>query len=97
MAINQEGWIAEYMAALGLKHGYLSIYNQTIFLKVEVPAGKRYTGLFYSDVIDWSDTSVTLRQALFYFAIKARSDIYHTVQISRNAQWTVMGKKLVDT
>ncbi|RAL07825.1 uncharacterized protein BO97DRAFT_355503, partial [Aspergillus homomorphus CBS 101889] len=94
---SHEFQIAEYMAALGLKHGYLSIYNQTIFLKVEVPAGKRYTGLFYSDVINRSDTSVTLRQAFFYFAIKTRSDIYHTVQISRNAQWTVTGKKFVNT
>ncbi|KAI2788404.1 hypothetical protein POX_e06420 [Penicillium oxalicum] len=88
------GQIAEYMLEFRLKYGFLTTYEQTIFLrKVEVG---RYWALEYSPVIQNSDNGtfsgkrVSLCQSLYHIGILALADSdFDTTQGMRTQKWTV--------
>ncbi|OJJ45690.1 hypothetical protein ASPZODRAFT_69121 [Penicilliopsis zonata CBS 506.65] len=93
-------WISEhhledlYMFDLRLKHGFLTTYNQTVFLR-KVDVGRAW-GLEYSPVIYHGDrgsvsgTTVSFCQSLYHVGLLALADSDFGTSIGlRNQTWTI--------
>lgn len=89
------GQIAQYMLELDLKYGFLTTYNQTIFLR-KVDIGRAW-GLEYSPVIyhdsrgSTSGSSVSFCQSLYHVGLLALADSdFNTSTGMRNQKWTTV-------
>ncbi|KAJ5087186.1 hypothetical protein N7456_010802 [Penicillium angulare] len=95
------GQIAQYMGDLNLKYGFMSTYEETVFLKLESSGGPNSETILYHSPVILRDSrssntpgseSVTIRQAFFYLGCLANSGHRHAVIPRPGTTWVKVGK-----